>query len=324
MTAYAASLFLFLAIVASAVALLGQGRLRTAIESRFRALRQTQGEASATPRQAGDLRRYHSSIPTLQRLLSNRSWADEIALQLQQAGIQLRVGEFVFLRTLIAAILLLVTLIASRFQPAGLFAALVLAGLGFWLPSLYVNWMIRRRRTKIERQLIDLVPMLSSSLRAGFAFQQALEVASRQIGPPLGDELALLLSDVNLGATMQSALQDLGRRVGSTDLDMLITAILLQRTTGGNLSEVLDKTAETMAERERIRGDILTLTSQQRLTGLILSVYPICLGLLFLAIMPHLWSKLFTETVGRALLGIALGLQMIGFVAIRRALNVEI
>jgi tight adherence protein B len=105
---------------------------------------------------------------------------------------------------------------------------------------------------------------------------------------------------------------------------MLITAILVQRTTGGNLSEVLDKTAQTMTERERIRGDILTLTASQRLTGLILSVYPAAIGLLFLAIMPHEWSKLFTEAVGQILLGIAVGLQLIGFIVIRRTLNVEI
>ena len=166
--------------------------------------------------------------------------------------------------------------------------------------------------------------MIASSLRSGFSFQQAIELANEQLGPPLADELYLLLQDINLGATMDTALQDLGRRVGSPDLDMIITAIQIQRSTGGNLAEVLENTAETLRERDRIRGDLKTLTAQQRLTGLVLSVYPIGLGLLLLAILPSVYSLMFTEVAGLIALGIALGLQFLGFVAIRRLTNIDI
>jgi tight adherence protein B len=247
-----------------------------------------------------------------------------MAAELQQASIQLRVGEYMLGRVLLAVFLFLAAVLFARFHPIGLVAGLAVGVAGYALPAVYVKFSRSRRIAKIEKQLIELLPMLASSLRAGFAFQQGVELASQQLGPPLADELALLLNDVNLGATMDEALQDLGRRVGSTDLDMVITAIMVQRTTGGNLSEILDQAAETLRERDRIRGDLQTLTAQQRLTGTILSAYPIAIGLFLLAIMPAVWSTLFTETLGRVLLGTALSLQLVGFFAMRRVMNIEI
>lgn len=123
---------------------------------------------------------------------------------------------------------------------------------------------------------------------------------------------------------MDAALLDFGRRVGSTSLDMMITAILVQRSTGGNLSEILDTAAETLRERERIRGDLQTLTASQRLTGIILSLYPIAVGLVLLALLPSQWMVLFTETAGQILLGVALTLNLIGYFAMRRVMNIEI
>ena len=123
---------------------------------------------------------------------------------------------------------------------------------------------------------------------------------------------------------MEEALLKMGERVESTDLDMMITAVLVQRDSGGNLSEILETAAETLRERERIRGDIQTLTASQRLTGLILSAYPIAIGLLLLFIMPSLWSVMFTETLGRILLGFALGLQFIGYLVMQRVMRIEI
>jgi len=320
-----ASLFVFVAIVAAAASFLRPALLgRRLAEERLLGLRPPASDADRRPSGSPALRRSHSSIPTLRRLLSGSDWAQEVARELQQANIQLRVGEYLMVRVLLGAVLLAVLALVLRLHPVGLLIAVVAGIGGFFSPVAYVKFARRRRLAQIEKQLVELLPMLASSLRAGFALQQGIEAAAQQLGPPLSDELSMLLNDVNLGASMQSALQDLGRRVGSTDLDIVITAILVQRTTGGNLAEVLDQGAETLRERERIRGEILTFTSQQRLTGTILSVYPIAIGLILFALMPSHWSKLFTETAGQVQLAIALSLQVIGFVAIRRLLNIEI
>ena len=132
-----------------------------------------------------------------------------------------------------------------------------------------------------------------------------------------------MLSDGKLGGTMEEALLQMGERVGSTDLDMMITAVLVQRGSGGNLSEILERAAQTLRERERVRGDLQSLTASQRLTGLILSIYPMVIGLLLLLIMPSLWSVMFTETLGQIFLGVALGLQGLGFLLMRRVMSFD-
>ncbi len=323
MIAFGASIFVFFALTAGALALLAPPYLdRRAFEGRFRALQPRRGDA---PRERGapTLRRSTSAIPTLRKLLGRSAWAEAVTTELQQANVQLRAGEYLIIRCVASVVLFATPLVVLRFQAIGLLIALGGGVLGFLLPSLLVGSLRRRRIARVEKQLIEMLPLLASSLRAGFAFQQAVEAATQQLEPPLADELTLLLHDVNLGATMPSAVQDMGRRVGSVDLDMVITAILVQRTTGGNLSEILDQAAETLRERERIRGDLQTMTAQQRLTGFILSVYPVAVGLLLLAILPSVWSKLFTTGIGQIQLGVALGLQLLGFLGIRRALKID-
>lgn len=325
MIAAVASLFVFLALAAGSVAVLSsRGPGGRASDERIRALGRsgTDSEDRKTPTPA--FRRPRSSTPMLRRLLNDSAWADMAATQLQQANIQLRVGEYLLMRLLFGAILFVIPAVALRQNPIGLAVGLAAGAAGFLLPAFYVSSMRGRRVGTIEKQLVDFLPSLASSIRSGFALQQGIETAAQQVGPPLADELSLLINDVELGAPMHTALQDLGSRVGSTSLDMVITAILVQRTTGGNLAEILDVAAETLRERERIRGEVQTLTTQQRLTGTILSVYPIAIFLLLLLIMPSVWSKLFTETPGRIMLGVALSLQVLGFYVMRRALRIEI
>ena len=325
MLPFAASVFLFFAIATGAIALFWPGQMgRSKSDQRIRGLRAAPNAEGGEEAMLPSLRRSRSAIPTLGRLLRDSPWADSVALQLQQANVQLRVGEYLLVRVFLGVLLFFVVVFIARFHPVGIVLGLVGAVAGYAMPPLYLKFLRRRRVSKIEKQLVEFAPMLASSLRSGFAIQQGMELAGRQMAPPLADELALVLNDMNLGASMEAALLDLGKRVGSPDLDMLITAILVQRTSGGNLAEILDQAGETLRERERIRGDLNTLTAQQRLTGFILSIYPVAIGLLLLAIMPSLWSQLFTDNDGRVFLGIALGLQVIGFLAMRRVMNIEV
>jgi tight adherence protein B len=195
--------------------------------------------------------------------------------------------------------------------------------LGYALPGWWLGAARQRRVARIEKQFVEFLPLLASSLRAGFGLQQGIETAARRLGPPLGEELSALANELRLGAALATSLEELRERIGSRELDIIVTAMLVQRTTGGNLAEVLDRASETLAERERIRGELKTLTAQQRLTGLILSVYPVGVGLLLLLIMPAIWSRLFTEPAGQVQLAIAGTLQVLGFLAIRRVLRVE-
>ena len=324
MVAFAASGFMFLALVAGAIAWFGPARLgRSTSEARILGLRRHgpdgQDDESAGP----TLKRSHSSIPTLQRMLSG-NWAASAERDLQQANVQLRVGEYLLVRLVLAGFAFFLAILVTRMHPLGILLGLALGAGGYLVPPLYLGLLRRRRLAKIEKQLVDFLPMLASSLRSGFAFQQGVELAADQLEAPLADELTILLSDTNLGATIDNALLDMERRVGSTDLDMMVTAVLVQRGSGGNLSEILEGAVHTLRERARIRGDIQTLTASQRLTGLILSIYPVAIGLLLLAIMPSLWSVMFTETAGQIFLGVAVGLQLLGFLIMQRVMKVEI
>ena len=323
MLAFATSAFMFLAIAAGAVAVFGPRQFGLSRpEDRIRGLGPRQPEASGSS--AGPmLKRTHSSIPTLGKLLNDSAWAESTAKSLQQANVHLRVGEYLLIRFLLGTFAFVIIALFTRFHPLGVLFGIFGAIGVYMLGPFYLRFLRGRRLAKIEKQLVEFLPMLASSLRSGFAFQQGVELAGRQLGPPLGDELTLMLNDANLGATMEEALLQMGDRVGSTNLDMMITAVLVQRGTGGNLSEILERAAETLRERERVRGDLQSLTASQRLTGLILSIYPAGIGLVLLLIMPSLWSVMFTDTLGQVFLGVALGLQGLGFLVMQRVMRID-
>ena len=317
-----AAAFVFLALGTAGVLLLTQPRSKgQSSDERVRALGASEPVELAVPALA--TRPFRSSMPALRRWIEESSWAERAATDLRRANIKLRVAEYLLVRVLVGA-----TLAAIPFMVAPNVVGIILAGLagivGFFVPAFYLRRARGKRVARIEQQLIEFLPALASSLRSGFAFTPAVESAAQQMSAPLGDELAILLNDMSLGADSPTALRELGERVGSRDLDMLITALQVQRTTGGNLPEILDATAAALRDRERIRGDVQTFTAQQRMTGLILSVYPVAVGLLLLAIMPSVWSKLFTEPVGQIQLGVALVLQIVGFLAIQRSLKIDV
>ena len=323
MLALATSVFMFLAIAVGAIAVFGPRQFgRSRSEDRIHSLGPGRPEASGSSA-SPMLKRSHSSIPRLGKLLSDSEWAESTASLLQQANVNLRVGEYLLLRFLLATFAFVVIALFSQFHPLGVLLGIAGAIGVYMVGPFYLGFLRSRRLAKIEKQLVEFLPMLASSLRSGFAFQQGVELAAQQLQPPLADELTLMLSDANLGATMEEALLQMGERVGSTDLDMMITAVLVQRGSGGNLSEILERAAQTLRERERVRGDLQSLTASQRLTGLILSIYPMVIGLLLLLIMPSLWSVMFTETLGQIFLGVALGLQGLGFLLMRRVMSFD-
>ncbi|MCH7699229.1 MAG: type II secretion system F family protein [Chloroflexi bacterium] len=323
MLAFATSAFMFLAIAAGAVAVFGPRQFGLSrSDDRIRGLGVGEPEAagsSASPM----FKRTRSSIPTLRRLLNDSAWAELTANSLQQANVHLRVGEYLLLRFLLSTVAFMLIALLTRFHPLGVLFGIFGAIGVYMLGPFYLRLLRNRRLAKIENQLVEFLPMLASSLRSGFAFQQGVELAAQQLDPPLADELTLMLNDANLGATMEEAMLQMGKRVGSTDLDMMITAVLVQRGTGGNLSEILERASETLRERESVRGDIQSLTASQRLTGLILSIYPVAIGLLLLSIMPSLWVVMFTETLGQIFLAVALGLQGLGFLVMQRVMKVD-
>jgi tight adherence protein B len=206
----------------------------------------------------------------------------------------------------------------------GLLLGIVLGFAGYMIPAVWVGMRGRSRINKIDRQLGETITLIANAQRAGFAFAQGVDVAAQRMGPPISVELSRMMLDMNMGASTEDALVAMNERIGSEDLDLVVTAILIQRQTGGNLTEVLDNVTEIMRDRERIQGEIKSKTASQRMSGLILSLWPAALGLLFFAINPSMMSLMWTTTPGLVLLVIWLTLNLLGFFTMRRVLAIDI
>jgi tight adherence protein B len=248
------------------------------------------------------------------------SFAANWTRDLERAGLALNAKEYLSLRVVISVVLALLIAVAAPMPALGVAGPpFAFFATGFWL---------KRRKSsrlhKMEAQLVDVLQMLSSGLRAGFGLLQALEAAAEQSPAPLSTELRRTLRDTAMGASVEQALTALNERVGSADFDIVITAIMIQRSVGGNLGEILDNVAHTMRERERIRGEIRTLTSQQRMTGFVLGGIPLGLLGIFMIVSPDFTGLLFTEPLGRMMLGGALVSEVIGFSVIQKIVNIEV
>jgi tight adherence protein B len=253
-------------------------------------------------------------------ILAGSRQVESSALALERAGIPLRVGEYMTVRFAVAFLLFLVTFLVTR----NVLIALPMAPIGYFLPRWYVSSRRRRRQARINAQLEEMLTLVSNSLRSGYGLLQSFEYASRQLAPPLASELKRMLQEANLGAGAEDAIQALGDRIASADMEMVVTAIAIQRSVGGNLAQTLDSVAYTMRERDRIRGEIKTLTAQQRMTGVIIGALPIFVGLAMFAMNPDYMSLLFTETAGRVILLVAAGLEGLGIVLIRSVMAFEV
>jgi tight adherence protein B len=254
------------------------------------------------------------------KLLGTSRGVESAALELDRAAIPLRVGEYMVLRFAMAAIFLLMTFILTKM----IYIAVPLGIIGYFLPRWYVRSRRKWRQARMNAQLVEMLGLVANSLRSGYGLMQGFEFASKQLAPPLGAEIKRMLQETSLGVNADVALQNLGERVSSPDMEMIITAVTIQRTVGGNLAQLLDGVSYTMRERERIRGDIKTLTSQQRMTGMIIGALPILMGLLFLAINPDYMGVLFTDTVGRVFVVVAALLEMMGIFSIRAMLALDV
>jgi tight adherence protein B len=320
----AAAAFAFVAVAAVVLAIFGARAPARAAEQRLSGLNRAPVEVTGL--EGSDLlTRRSSPLPVMRTFIAtNENWSARTAIDLQQAGLQLRVSEYLLLRMLTGGVGGILVFVLFQLSLLGLLVGLLVGIIGFTLPMLWLKMRKSRRQARITEQLAETLQLIANALRSGFAFNQAVELAANQMDAPIKDELNYFLRDTSLGARPEDALTAMVVRSGSLDLEMLVTTILVQRTTGGNLSEVLDNVSETIRERSRLRGEIKALTATQRLTGTILSAYPIVLGAFLFALAPSLMKVLVTEEVGRILLVIAITLQVLGALAIRRILSLDV
>jgi tight adherence protein B len=294
------------------------GVISEAATARLGRLRDGEGAAPEQAKNAGLRKRTSVSFGGINLVSTNI--AAKWSVQLERAGLTLNAREYFTMRLAVALALGALAFVLSPLPQAAFLAGpLGYLAVGFWLKR-----RINGRLHKLEAQMVEMLQMLASGLRSGFGLVQALDASAEQLPAPLSTEIRRTLRDTAMGASIDQALSSLNERVGSPDFDIVITAILIQRGVGGNLAEILENVAHTMRERERIRGEIRTLTSQQRMTGFVIGGIPVGLGLAFFVISPEFMSLLFTDPLGRMILGAALVMEAMGFFVINKIVNIEV
>ena len=280
-----------------------------------------------------DLIQNSAALASLNKGLERRDFGASLARDIARADLRLKVSELLAIWTASTLGLpLLLIILSPVVEVFGSPLTWVIAAvIGFILPRLWLNRRKNARLRAFNAQLPDTITLIANALRAGSSFLQAIEMVVRETRPPISIEFGRVIREVNLGLPFDQALDNMLRRVRSDDLELMVTAISIQHQVGGNLAEILDSIAFTIRERVRIKGEIRTLTAQQRLSGYVVAALPFALtGILFI-IAPHFMDPLFRKPpeviglpAGVILLSVAGFSMLIGFMLIRRIVDIEV
>jgi tight adherence protein B len=268
------------------------------------------------------------------RVVERRDFAANLARELARADLALKPSEFLAIRgAAIVGIPVAIWLLGASVVPTlgNPIAWLVGAVVGWWLPRF---WLRRRKGQRLKAfngALADTITLIANALRSGSSFLQAIEMVVRETPPPISTEFNRVIREVNLGLPFEQALANLVRRVRSDDLELMTTAISIQHQVGGNLAEILDSIAFTIRERVRIKGEIKTLTAQQRMSGYVVAGLPIGLVGILMVIAPKFMDPMFQKPpellglpMGVVILGIGGIMMGIGFMLIRKVVDIEV
>jgi tight adherence protein B len=259
----------------------------------------------------------------IDRAISERPFAQNWRRQLARADLKLTVAEFAALHI----ISMIGFFVVGYFVLFGqtLVMGIVSGFVGFFAPRIYVARQTSKRLNLFEQQLPDTLGLWVNALRSGYSVMQAMEAISRDAAEPTKTEFKRVVQEISLGIDMPDALDHMIERLESDDLDLVVTAVNIQREVGGNLAEILDTISHTIRERVKLKGEIRVLTAQGRITGYLISALPIFLALFLYTINPNYMGNLFeNRACGWPLLGVGLALIGIGSAVVQKIVQIEI
>ncbi|MDZ7339412.1 MAG: type II secretion system F family protein [candidate division KSB1 bacterium] len=259
-----------------------------------------------------------STIPLFNRVLRRMDFAAALRRLLEQAGMKMTVGSMVLLMLVVASIAFLFTM---RLQNPAL-TVLVTVASGF-LPLLWVKQKRKRRLKQFERHFPDALDLMTSALRAGLSFVGALGMVGKEARPPIGEEFSKTYEEQALGIPIEESLERLTQRIDSLDLRFFVTALLIQRDIGGNLTELLEKISLTIRERFKLIGQVRAQTAQGRFTGWMLTGMPFVMALIISVLNRQYIMLLVTEKLGQYMIAMALFMQFLGFLVIRKVVHIK-
>ncbi len=256
----------------------------------------------------------------LNRVLSDRGIGANLATQLARADLKVTIGEF-----MAASVILIVAAGGGvYFLKRDIILTIGACVAAFFAPRFYLSRLRGQRLKAFNEQLGDTINLMVNGVRAGYSVLQAMESVSREMAPPISEEFARIVREMQFGIPMDEAMDHMFRRAPSDDLDMLITAINVQREVGGNLAEVLESISHTIRERVRIKGEIQAKTAMTRGSGYMIAAIPVIVSVIVYLINPTFMGPMFVDLCGQIMLGIALLGIVVGFVVINKVVQIDV
>jgi tight adherence protein B len=269
---------------------------------------------------SGLLRRAVRESQFMQDLTASVPTLGDLQLMIQQAGSGMTVGSFLMLIVGMGVGGGLAALMLSSRILVGIVVAFIFA----WLPYLWMRRKRTRRLYAFESELPEAIDLLGRAIRAGHPLSSGMKMVADESGEPIAGEFRRTFEENRFGVPFDDAIQEMSDRVDIVDVRILVTAILIQREVGGNLAEVLDNLASVIRARFTIRRQLRVFTAQGRMSGYVLALLPIVVGTIIYLMNPEYGSRMFTHPMGRLMLGIAFVMQIIGFLWIRKIINIDI
>ncbi|MFT4416827.1 type II secretion system F family protein [Fredinandcohnia humi] len=251
---------------------------------------------------------------------SRKKKTEKIQQELEAAGIPLKPEEFLLIR------FILIISVGSIAVLLGLniLVCIALTIIGLVIPRGYVKYKKNKRLEKCASQLPQTLETMSTAMKSGFSFIQAMQIISKEVPDPLGPEFASTIREINLGVSMEEAFDNMLKRLPNKDLEIVVTALLIQRTTGGNLTQILETIKETITERVRMKEELKALTAQGRMSAWVISLLPVILGLLLNILNKEYFSPLLTHPLGWTLLTFGALSGLLGWVLIQKIIKIEV
>jgi tight adherence protein B len=267
-----------------------------------------------------------SRIPALDALLRRSEQVSRLQIILDQAGLSIRAGNLLILCLISAALFGATAYIIAEPLQSREVLLITLAGmlLGLIFPYSYATWQRARRFQKFEALFPEAIDTLARAVRAGHAFTMALEIVSNELGEPVATEFRKLYEEQKYGMPVRDALINLTERMPLVDVKFFVTAVMLQRETGGNLAELLDNLSYVIRERFKILRQVKVYTAQGRLTMMLLMGMPPVIVVAMLVMKAEFIQPLFADEIGHSFIAAAITLQTVGYFVIRRIIRIQV
>lgn len=251
--------------------------------------------------------------------IEKKNLSQKIQTNLQKADLPLRISEYLLLNLLSTTVGMLFGYILG--QTVGM---IILGILGLKVLPFYVKMQQKKRQKLFQEQLEGSLTLTSNCLKSGYSFLQAVEMVARESPQPTSVEFYKILRETALGLPLEDALTKLAQRIESDDFDLLITSVIIQRQTGGNLAEILDNIGTTIRERVRLKGEISALTAMGKMSGGVVSTLPIGLAILLYFMNPDYMIPFFASTLGRMMIGVGIIMMGLGMFVIKKIITIEV